>query len=257
MRARALLALVALAAAAVVVTRQGGDEHSPSLAPQIAYANVDPFATTLPPDKRALETSGWAHGRSVAPDPGAKTTEVARRPNPGPDVQTGRRAAAAPAVVTGVIESGQSPFGPTYRFRNRWQGHQGSLLRQVYAGALGYTYNTELLKKKNIPEPRCWADLVKPQFKDEVQVANPNSSGTSYNMLATLVQIMGDTPTGRLHRALVQKGLASSTWGAERQLHDPGYAYCPGYYGPGVGFYGPGVGFRFGFGGHRGHRGRW
>ena len=62
----------------------------------------------------------------------------------------------------------------------------------VYAGALGYTYNTELLKKKNIPEPKCWADLVKPQFKDEVQVANPNSSGTSYNMLATLVQIMGE-----------------------------------------------------------------
>ena len=62
----------------------------------------------------------------------------------------------------------------------------------IYAGALGYTYNTELLKKKNVPEPKCWADLVKPQFKDEVQVANPNSSGTSYNMLATLVQIMGE-----------------------------------------------------------------
>ena len=62
----------------------------------------------------------------------------------------------------------------------------------IYAGALGYTYNTELLKKKNVPEPKCWADLVKPQFRDEVQVANPNSSGTSYNMLATLVQIMGE-----------------------------------------------------------------
>jgi iron(III) transport system substrate-binding protein len=62
----------------------------------------------------------------------------------------------------------------------------------VYAGALGYTYNTDLLKKKNIPEPKCWADLLKPEFKDEVQVANPNSSGTSYNMLATLVQIMGE-----------------------------------------------------------------
>src|SRR2546426_234568 len=26
----------------------------------------------------------------------------------------------------------------------------------VYAGALGYSYNTEQLKKKNIPEPKCW-----------------------------------------------------------------------------------------------------
>ena len=62
----------------------------------------------------------------------------------------------------------------------------------VYAGALGYSYNTEQLKKKNIPEPKCWSDLIKPAFKDEIQVANPNSSGTSYTMLATLVQLMGE-----------------------------------------------------------------
>jgi iron(III) transport system substrate-binding protein len=62
----------------------------------------------------------------------------------------------------------------------------------VYAGALGYSYNTDQLKKKNLPEPRCWSDLVKPAFKDEIQVANPNSSGTSYTMLATLVQLMGE-----------------------------------------------------------------
>jgi iron(III) transport system substrate-binding protein len=54
----------------------------------------------------------------------------------------------------------------------------------VYAGALGYSYNTDQLKKKNIPEPKCWSDLTKPAFKDEIQVANPNSSGTSYTMLA-------------------------------------------------------------------------
>src|SRR5256714_5735808 len=62
----------------------------------------------------------------------------------------------------------------------------------VYAGALGYSYNVEQLKKKNIPEPKCWSDLIKPSFKDEIQVANPNSSGTSYTMLATLVQLMGE-----------------------------------------------------------------
>ena len=62
----------------------------------------------------------------------------------------------------------------------------------IYAGALGYSYNTEQLKKKGLPEPKCWADLIKPAFKDEIQVANPNSSGTSYTMLATMVQIMGE-----------------------------------------------------------------
>ncbi|HEY5900443.1 MAG TPA: pitrilysin family protein [Burkholderiales bacterium] len=50
-------------------------------------------------------------------------------------------------------------------------------------------------------------------------------SHPDYPAVDVLVQILGDTPAGRLHRALVQKGLASSTWAAERQLHDPGYMY--------------------------------
>lgn len=62
----------------------------------------------------------------------------------------------------------------------------------IYAGALGYSYNTAELAKRKLAEPKCWSDLIKPEFKDEIQVANPNSSGTSYTMLATLVQIMGE-----------------------------------------------------------------
>ena len=62
----------------------------------------------------------------------------------------------------------------------------------IYAGALGYSYNAPELAKRKLPEPKCWADLIKPAYKDDVQVANPNSSGTSYTMLATLVQIMGE-----------------------------------------------------------------
>jgi len=62
----------------------------------------------------------------------------------------------------------------------------------IYTGALGFGYNEKLLKAKGLPEPKCWADLINPKFKDEVQVADPNSSGTSYTMLATIVQIQGE-----------------------------------------------------------------
>jgi iron(III) transport system substrate-binding protein len=62
----------------------------------------------------------------------------------------------------------------------------------TYLGALGVGYNTEVLKKKNIPEPKCWADLLDARFRDEVQIADPNSSGTAYVMLATIVQLMGE-----------------------------------------------------------------
>jgi iron(III) transport system substrate-binding protein len=62
----------------------------------------------------------------------------------------------------------------------------------IYAGALGFGYNTELLAKKGAKPPACWADLLKPEFKGEVQVANPNSSGTAYVEIATLVQLWGE-----------------------------------------------------------------
>lgn len=62
----------------------------------------------------------------------------------------------------------------------------------IYMGALGYGYNTELLAKKGLPEPKCWKDLLKPEYKGEVQIANPNSSGTAYTTLATIVQLFGE-----------------------------------------------------------------
>jgi iron(III) transport system substrate-binding protein len=83
----------------------------------------------------------------------------------------------------------------------QWDASKGRTVG-VYAGALGYSYNTEQLKKKNIPEPKCWADLTKPQFKDEIQVANPNSSGTSYTMLATFVQLMGEDKAFEFMKAM-------------------------------------------------------
>ena len=44
---------------------------------------------------------------------------------------------------------------------------------------LGFGYNTEDLKKRKMTPPACWADLIKPEFKGEVQMADPNSSGTA------------------------------------------------------------------------------
>ncbi len=61
----------------------------------------------------------------------------------------------------------------------------------IYAGALGFGYNSTLVTAN---PPACWADLLDARYADDIQVANPNSSGTSYTMLATMVQIMGENP---------------------------------------------------------------
>lgn len=62
----------------------------------------------------------------------------------------------------------------------------------VYLGPLGFGFNKELLAKRKLAPPQSWADLLKPEFKGEVQMANPASSGTAYTMIATLVQLMGE-----------------------------------------------------------------
>ncbi len=51
----------------------------------------------------------------------------------------------------------------------------------------------------------------------------PAGSHADYPALDVLVQTLGDAPSGRLHRMLVQQGLSSSAWASERALHDPGF----------------------------------
>lgn len=74
----------------------------------------------------------------------------------------------------------------------------------IYLGALGFSYNTEWLQKSGLPAPRAWKDLATPAFKGEVQVANPNSSGTAYTMLATQVQLFGEEEAFAWLKALDQ-----------------------------------------------------
>ena len=62
----------------------------------------------------------------------------------------------------------------------------------VHVGLLGVIYNTEVLAEKGLEPPACWRDLAKPEYLGEIQVANPNSSGTAYTELATLVQLFGE-----------------------------------------------------------------
>ena len=61
-----------------------------------------------------------------------------------------------------------------------------------YFGAIGFGSNADFLKKAGVPAPASWEDLLKPAFKGQVAIAFPYTSGTSYTVLATLVQMMGE-----------------------------------------------------------------
>jgi iron(III) transport system substrate-binding protein len=58
-----------------------------------------------------------------------------------------------------------------------------------YVGPLCFVYNTEKMKEKKLPVPKSWADLTKPIYKGQIQMANPQTSGTSYNVITTMINV--------------------------------------------------------------------
>ncbi len=118
----------------------------------------------------------------------------AERANPKTDIWFGGTGdphlQAAEQGLTMVYKS--ASVKQLYPWAQKQASDSGFKTVGIYLGPLGFGYNTELLAKKKIAPPASWADLLKPEFKNEVQVANPASSGTAYTMIATLVQIMGE-----------------------------------------------------------------
>ena len=99
----------------------------------------------------------------------------------------------------------------------------------VYAGALGFSYNSEVMKKNGVPEPKCWADLANPIYRDEVQMANPNASGTAYATIATLVQIFGEDKAFELLKTAADSMARSEgTHALLKMNHADGGFDCPG-----------------------------
>ena len=58
------------------------------------------------------------------------------------------------------------------------------------AGAI--VVNTEVLEKHHLEKPTCYADLLKPEYKDLIAMPDPKSSGTGYFFFKSWVNTMGD-----------------------------------------------------------------
>lgn len=68
---------------------------------------------------------------------------------------------------------------------NTWVG--------IYVGSLGFATNKNwLAAHPGMKAPTSWDDLLRPEFKGQMLVAHPSTSGTSYTALATVLQIRGD-----------------------------------------------------------------
>ena len=86
------------------------------------------------------------------------------------------------AAEEGLTESYKSPkMGDLQDWAVRqWEQSKGRTVG-VYAGALGYSYNTDQLKKKNIAPPKCWSRRMPaairraPASRPAWRSASPNS----------------------------------------------------------------------------------
>ena len=119
---------------------------------------------------------------------------VAEKDNPRTDLWFGGTGDPhLQAAEQGLTLEYKSPMLPQLHAWAQQQAQQSKYRTVgIYSGPLGFGYNTELIAKKKLAIPKTWADLLKPEYKNEIQVANPASSGTAYTMIATLVQLMGE-----------------------------------------------------------------
>ncbi|UCH25307.1 MAG: ABC transporter substrate-binding protein [Trueperaceae bacterium] len=74
----------------------------------------------------------------------------------------------------------------------------------LYTGAIGFVVNEGILAEVGAPVPQCWEDLVDPVYKGLLAMPNPNTSGTSYTIIATLIQIFGEEQAFEMLAAIHQ-----------------------------------------------------
>jgi iron(III) transport system substrate-binding protein len=107
------------------------------------------------------------------------------------------------AAEEGLLDEYRSPnVGELYDWAQRITELSKNRVSGVYGGIIALGYNSEVMARRKLPIPKCWKDLANPAYKGEVMLGNPNSSGTAYLMLATLVQVFGEDEAFRHLRAV-------------------------------------------------------
>ncbi len=111
--------------------------------------------------------------------------------NPRTDIWFGASAEThISAAEANLLQPYTSPnMAGLHPWAQRVHAMSGERCVGVSSGAIGLAWNRELMARKNLPLPASWADLLNPAYRGEIQLPNPNSSGTAYTIIAGLVQL--------------------------------------------------------------------
>ena len=62
----------------------------------------------------------------------------------------------------------------------------------IYTNPLAFGVRTDILERRKAPVPTSWEDLKNPAYKGLIQMPSPQSSGTAYSVILTLISQRGE-----------------------------------------------------------------
>ncbi|WP_165492158.1 ABC transporter substrate-binding protein [Egibacter rhizosphaerae] len=141
----------------------------------------------------AFEDATGVPTETIRASAGEMTARIeAEGDNPDGDVFLGGPSETHEPLVPDFLRAYESPVAVEdydedhYHSEHYWHG--------FYIGALGVAINTERWEDEfgDDPYPETWDDLLDEQYEGALAIAEPASSGTSYNMLVTQVFRLGE-----------------------------------------------------------------
>ncbi len=187
--ARGIRALTRAAALVAAMSMPG----PASAAPLVVYCTHDPDACELAAQTFTRD-SGIAVAMTRKPTGEVYAQLRAERDNPKADVWYG---GTFDSFLQGAAEGLFAPYrsprlAELYPWAQRQADATGDRAVAIYRIIIGFGANPALLAKRNLAAPRCWSDLTKPEYRKEIELSNPVTSGTGYTILATLVALYGE-----------------------------------------------------------------
>ncbi|MBI4636628.1 MAG: extracellular solute-binding protein [Candidatus Rokubacteria bacterium] len=63
----------------------------------------------------------------------------------------------------------------------------------IHYGTIAFVINMKALERTKVPVPKCWSDLVKPEYKNLVAYDDPTVQGTAFDAIFTALWVHGGT----------------------------------------------------------------
>jgi iron(III) transport system substrate-binding protein len=199
--ATSMLRLALASVASVAVAAMPAHAQKTKLTVYTALENdqLDPFKRALEADNPAIEIAWVRDSTGVV---AAKL--MAEKDNPRADIIWGLAASNVGLMASmGMLEpytpAGAAAIKPSFKSGKSPETWVGM---DAYLSVV--CFNTAEAEKNKKPKPASWADLTKPDYKDQIVMPNPASSGTGYLTVAAWLQSMGEEAGWKFMDALHQ-----------------------------------------------------